>query len=114
MEEKEASSHGRDEESEGTNVVTNQQEQHQRMVLARDYGKIARLAARFDGQVKQFVGNMNSMVTSIPIQDELANTWDEHAKTNTQDKLKGNKEIALDEDKIRGDEAKAFDTIKLL
>jgi hypothetical protein len=113
MEEKEASSHGRDEESEGTNVVTNQ-EQQQRMVLARNYGKITRLAAPFDSQVEQFVGNINSMVTSIATQDELANTWDEHAKTNTQDKLKGNKEIALDEDKIRGDEAKAFDTIKLL
>jgi hypothetical protein len=112
MEENEASSDVGD-DSEETNVVENHEER-QRVMLARDYGEIARLAARFDDQIKEFVGNMNSMVKSIPAQDALAKTWDEHAKTNAQGTLKEQKELALDQDKIRGDEAKAFDTIRLL
>lgn len=100
-------------EKDTSESAASQETSENREVLAHDYGEIARLAGRLDGQIKQFVGSMNSMVESIPSQDALGETWDEHVKTVTQVDGK-NPATKLDPDQIVGDEAKAFDAVKLL
>jgi hypothetical protein len=81
--------------------------------LSADYQKIAELAASLDSQIKTFVGNMNSLVESVPSYDTLTGIWEEQDEAS-KGRSTQTKSVPAQASVIMGDERRGNNNIKLL